>query len=71
MAKRLRLTGNYRDGRLVSVTFSKGAGSFSVPVRSDEHASTDERTPDQQATHRLTFREWAERTERLTSENDD
>ena len=63
MAKRLRLTGNYRSGRLVSVTFAKGAGSFSVPVHSDEHDSNDERTAEQQP-KRLTFREWVEKTER-------
>jgi hypothetical protein len=60
MGKRLRLTGNYVDGKLTSVTLSKGQGSFSMPVR-DEHDSAEERASGQSDNRRLTFREWARR----------
>lgn len=65
MSKRLRLTGNYDEhGRLVSVTFSnRRGGACSVPVQSVEPGSGNERSAEQ-PTERLTFREWAERTER-------
>lgn len=38
---RIRLTGNYTDGKLRSVTFSKGQGQVTIPVGASEHKTTD------------------------------
>jgi hypothetical protein len=65
MSRRIRLTSNYVDGKLASVTFSKGQGSFSMRVRDEKERrdGNDTTEQDHEQRRRMTFAEWAARYE--------
>lgn len=61
---RIRIDGNRNaDGRLKSLTFSKGQGSFTLPVRGETTAEDDATTQQHDERRRMTYAEWCDAVE--------